>query len=67
MLPKIFDDELDVDIADAWQHVRNAWLHLHAMDHLDAGTGGGYAFDPSDYAPVPVEQDGKTTVVFART
>jgi hypothetical protein len=56
-----------LDAEAAVEHVRNAWLNLRVFDHVETGLGGGYAFDPSDYAPVPVEQDGQTTVVFART
>ncbi|PSG96859.1 hypothetical protein BRD56_08765 [Thermoplasmatales archaeon SW_10_69_26] len=61
------DREPTVDAEAAVDHVRKAWLRLRICDHVDAGRGGGYAFDPSDYAPVPLHRDGETTVVFART
>lgn len=56
-----------IDHDAAVEHVRNAWLNMRIVAHVDAIAGGGYAFDPSDYAPVPVERDGEKTVVFART
>lgn len=61
------DDELPVDNDAAVEHVRKAWLNLRVFDHVDVKTGGGYAFEPSDYAPIPVQVDGEETVVFART
>ena len=69
MIPSTRDDEpeLPTDAQAAIDHGRAAWLRLRVFDHVDAGLGGGYAFDPSDYAPVPVAQDGDATVVFAKT
>jgi hypothetical protein len=67
MMPSPDPDEPSIDHEAAVEHVREAWLRLRVFDHVDAGLGGGYAFDPSDYAPVPVAQDGERAVVFART
>lgn len=67
MMPHDDADEPLITPQAAVEHVRKAWLQLRVFNHVDAGLGGGYAFDPSDYAPVPVEQDGEATVVFART
>lgn len=67
MPPNDEPDELPVTPEAAIEHVRNAWLNLRVFHHVDAGRGGGYAFDPSHYAPVPVQEDGETTVVFAKT
>lgn len=69
MTPATGDDEDQPMIGPeaAVEHVRNAWLNLRVFDNVNADLGGGYAFDPSDYVPVPVEQNGETTVVFART
>lgn len=69
MLPESpdLDDALPTDSGSALEHVRNAWLHLKVVDHVDVWREGAYAWDPSEYAPIPLETDGETTVVFART
>lgn len=59
-------EELPIDPEGAIEHVRDAWLNLRIFDEVDVGTGGGYAFDPSDYAPVSIEQGGERVVVFAK-
>lgn len=53
--------------ATARRYARDAWLHRRVLDHVDMDVGGAYTWDPDDYAPIPVVQDGETGLVFAKT
>lgn len=57
----------DVPTGDEDQgHVRRTWLRYRVMATLDTDRGGGYRWDPSEYQPIPVEQDGEAGFAFAK-
>lgn len=48
-------------------HVRRTWLRFRVMATLDHDRGGGYRWDPSEYRPIPVqEDDGEDGFAFAK-
>lgn len=47
-------------------HVRRTWLRYRVMATLDVERGGGYRWNPSEYQPIPVEEDGETGFAFAK-
>lgn len=48
-------------------YARDAWLHRRVLSHVDHEVGGAYSWNPSEYSPVPIDQDGETGLVFAKT
>jgi hypothetical protein len=59
-----FADMTDHDAGEG--HVRRTWLRYRVMATLEMDRGGGYRWDPSEYRPIPVEEDGETGFAFAK-
>lgn len=47
-------------------HVRRTWLRYRVMATLEMERGGGYRWDPSEYQPIPVDEDGEPGFAFAK-
>ncbi len=52
---------------NAQGYARDAWLNRRVLSHVDVEVGGAYVWDPAEYAPVPVTEDGDAGLVFAKT